>query len=65
MFRHRPHHYTFATHSNSLRCVKALLLRFADATLKDNDGRTCLDLATAYEHEQIVALLKADKKKDT
>ena len=44
----------FATHSNSLRCVKALLLRFADATLKDNDGRTCLDLAAAYEHEQIV-----------
>ena len=40
-----------------------LLLRFADATLKDNDGRTCLDLAAAYEHEQIVTLLKADKKK--
>ena len=53
----------FATHSNSSECVKALLLRFADATLKDNDGRTCLDLATAYGHEGIVALLKADKKK--
>ena len=56
-----PLHY--ATHSNSIACVKVLLLRFADTTLKDNDGRTCSDLAAAYGHEQIEALLRADKKK--
>jgi ankyrin repeat protein len=43
--------------------VKLLLSKGADLSLKDSEGKTALDVATASNHQQVVDLLKPQEKK--
>jgi ankyrin repeat protein len=43
--------------------VKLLLSKGADPSLKDSEGRTALDVASAANHQQVIDLLKSHDKK--